>query len=246
MLMKKYFTLPLLAAVMLLCLAATAGAQTRKSWDFTKGFSELTVYNLTQDASDASSGFWQKNGKGDNVDFSTKGNTTIDHEALTATVDGSAIELPEFTDLKFYITGSGDMLHVCKPAGKEGYIWFNAPDGKKGRHTQIIIPNVPAGEKVTIDYSTHKTGDARGFKSVTDGFSDADGNTTWTSKDRDTVEIINNTGATSDFTIAATNGYHIYSIVIGAGDDPDALKKKVAYIYSGDLTSDPAYSSDAC
>ncbi len=242
MLMKKYFTLPLLAAVMLLCLAATAGAQTRKSWDFTKGFSELTVYNLTQDASDASSGFWQKNGKGDNVDFSTKGNTTIDHEALTATVDGSAIELPEFTDLKFYITGSGDMLHVCKPAGKEGYIWFNAPDGKKGRHTQIIIPNVPAGEKVTIDYSTHKTGDARGFKSVTDGFSDADGNTTWTSKDRDTVEIINNTGATSDFTIAATNGYHIYSIVIGAGDDPDALKKKVAYIYSGDLTSDPAYS----
>lgn len=240
--MKKFSTLPLLAAVLLLCWATAAGAQTRKSWDFTKGFSELTVFNLTQDASDASAGYWQNNSKGENVEFATKGNTTIDHTALTATVGGSAIELSEFADLKFYIAGSGDLLHVCKPAGKDGYIWFNAADGKKGRHTQLIIPNVPAGEKVTIDFSTHKDGDGRGFKSATDGFSDADGKTTWTSKGRDTVEVFNNTGATSDFTIAATNGYHIYSIVIGQGDDPDALKKKVAYIYTGDLTADPAYA----
>lgn len=226
--MKRLFTL----AAFALCLTIGAQAQTRKTWDFTKGWSALTVSNLTADAAAGVS--WTQKSTSQIWFESMKRSAT---GQLTATVDGNVVTISETEGLVFNGKSAAHINIYSNKAG-EGCVWIN---GKKGED-QVIIPNVPAGEKVTIDYETHSNGQARGFKSVTDGFADADGNTQWTSKGRDTAVIYNNSGADADYKIQATNGFHIYSIVIGDGDDPDALKKKVAYIYTGDLASDPTYA----
>lgn len=227
--MKKVFTLTALA----LCLTLGAQAQTRKTWDFTKGWSDLTVYNLKADAEAGTS--WTNKGSSNSnpVYFESKKRSKGE---LTATVDGNAVKISETEGLVFNGTDAAH-VNIYSNSNGEGSVWIN---GKKGQD-QVVIPNVPAGEKVTIDFESHKSTEARGFKSITTGFADANGNTSWTSKGRDTAVVINGTGAQSDYTIQATNGFHIYSIVIGDGDDPDAFKKKVAYIYTGDLATDPAY-----
>lgn len=228
--MKRLFTL----AAFALCLTVSAQAQTRKTWDFTKGFSELSVYNLTEDAKAGTS--WTNKGSTAKIPvyFESKKRTA---GPITATVDGNVVTLPETEGLVFKATSNAH-LNIYSNAAGECMIWIN---GKKAED-QVVIPNVPAGEKVTIDYESHKDSEARGFKSITDGFADAEGNKQWTSKGRDTAVVINGTGADADYTIQATNGFHIYSIVIGDGDDPDAFKKKVAYIYTGDLSTDAAYA----
>lgn len=238
--MKKLFTL--IAAA--LCLCTSANAQTRKTWDFTKGWSDLTVYNLTQDAA-AGTGWTNKllNADG-SVNEKQKASTPVYFESkkrsatgeLTATVDGNAVVISETEGLKFN-GKSAAHINIYSNKNGEGSVWIN---GKKAED-QIVIPNVPAGETVTIDFESHKSSEARGFKSITDNFTDADGNKQWTTKGRDTAVVVNNNTVATDYTIQATNGFHIYSIVIGSGDDPDAMKKKVAYIYTGDLTQDPAY-----
>lgn len=227
--MKKLFTL----AAAALCISIGAQAQTRKTWDFSKGWSELSVYNLTQDAAAGTS--WTNKSTAKNpVYFESKKGRKVGE--ITATVDGNDVTISETEGLTFKAT-SGAHLNIYSNADGEGCVWLN---GRKAED-QVVIPNVPAGEKVTIVYESHKDSEARGFKSITDGFTDAEGNKQWTSKGRDTAVVINNNNTASDYTIQATNGFHIYSIVIGDGDDPDAFKKKVAYIYTGDLTTDPAY-----
>lgn len=214
---------------------------TRTLWDFRKGFSSETVSNLLTDAANAKT--WA-----DNVDGgSTTANMSFASLArsegpATATVGDETIEIEETSGLVFGATSS-QHLNLVYTEAKGGYVWLN---GKKAQDC-VTIPNVPAGEKVTIMYESHKNTEARGFKVSTDGFADADGNTTFTTKEnRDTVVLINNTGADSDLKLSATNGFHINYICIGEmpEDEPEAAKK-VAYLYDGSATSldaDAAYS----
>lgn len=233
--MKQLFTLTALA----LCLSLNINAQVRKTWDFTKGFSAITVYNLEKDAETGTS--WtnlsEPNGSRP-VYFESKLRSNTG--PLTAFVDGSEVTIPEFEGLIFKGV-SAKHINIVQKSDGQGYVWLN---GKKAED-HIVIPKIAPGEKVTIDFESHSSTQARGFKSVTGGFVDfTDGSTTqWTSTVRDTAVVINNNTDSTDYEIAATNGFHVYSIIVGEGDDPNAFKSKVAYIYTGDLDSDPAYAS---
>ena len=131
--MKKLFTL----TVLLLSLSASASAQTRKTWDFSKGFSAITISNLKAD--DAN---WTDKCSASNTVYfeqrvSRKGGL------VTATVDGNAIELEETKGLKFGCT-SAKHLNIYSNKEGEGCIWING----KSKDDNFTVPNVPAGEKV--------------------------------------------------------------------------------------------------
>lgn len=229
--MKKLFTI----TAVCLSLAANATAQTRKTWDLTKGFSATSMYYLQQDAA-AGTNWVDKKTEKNPVYFESKARKA---GPLTATVNGNAVTIHETEGLVFNATGAAH-LNIYSNAEGQCCIWLN---GKKAQD-QLVIPKVPAGEKITIDYETHKANEARGFKSITDGFVDAadGGKKQWTTKTRDTAVVVNNSGSDADYTIQATSGFHIYSIVIGQGDDPNDSKEKVGYVYSGELSADLAYA----
>ena len=208
--MKKIFTLTMLA----LLAVGSANAQ-RKTWDFTKGFKQTTVDNLKAAG-------WTDQTEGkiiQSVKRSAAG-------PLTYTISGSEWTCPETEGLTFGAV-SANHLNVAYGVDGDKFIWLN---GKKAED-YVIIPSIPAGEKVTIVYTTHKSGEARGFKCSTSGFSDAEGNTTFTTTEPATVVLTNNNSDESDLKISATNGFRIFSIVIGEGDP--AVTTNIAYLYTG-------------
>jgi len=213
---------------------------TRTLWDFRKGFSSETVSNLLTDAANAKT-WTDKNGGSTTTNMYFESLSRSAEGPATATVGDETIEIAETSGLIFGATSAAHLNLVYKES-TGGYVWFN---GKKAQDC-VTIPNVPAGEKVTIMYESHKSTENRGFKVSTDGFADADGNTTFTTMALDTAVLINNSGADSDLKLSATNGFHIYYICIGEmpEDEPEAAKK-VAYLYDGNATSldaDAAYS----
>ncbi len=214
--MKKFFTLMMLALLM----SVGASAQ-RKTWDFTKGFSATTLENLQKAG-------WIKDGD--------QGQGTIQCGSRTAgpvaaTIDGVEWVCPETEGLSFAATSAKHLIFAYDQTntgfkGKK-YLWING----KNAQDAITIPSVPAGEKVTITYESHKTTEARGFK-TSGSFSDADGNTTFTSMgDTVTVVIYNKGSETADLTLQSTSGHHIYKIIIGEGDP--AVSEGIAYLYTG-------------
>lgn len=217
--MKK-FTLIALA------LAMTLGASAqRKTWDFTKGFSAATIAGLTEDAA-SSSATWVNTSTDKASSFESKARAKTG--PLTYTVAGVTTVIPETEGLTFN-GKSKQHLNIVSEVDGMGYVWLN---GKKAED-QLVIPKVPAGQTVTIVYNSHKNTEARGFKSITKNFADAAGKTTWTTTTLDTAVVVNNNTDTTDYVIQATNGFHIYSIVIGEGDAPAVEEnKKVAFIYS--------------
>ena len=208
--MKKLFTLALLALL-------TVGAQAqRKTWDFTKGFKQTTIDNLKAAG-------WTDQTVGKIIQSAKRSAAG----PLTYTIDGAEWTCPETEGLTFGAV-SANHLNVAYGVDGDKYIWLN---GKKAEDC-VTIPSIPAGEKVTIVYASHSSSEARGFKCSTSGFSDADGATSFTTKEQATVVLTNNTGNESDLKISATNGFHIYSIVIGEGD-PE-VTNNVAYLYTGE------------
>ena len=209
--MKKIFTLTMLA------LLAVGGANAqRKTWDFTKGFKQTTVDNLKAAG-------WTDQAAGKIIQ-SGKRNA---EGPLTYTISGSEWTCPETEGLTFGAV-SANHLNVAYGVDGDKYIWLN---GKKSED-YVTIPSIPAGEKVTIVYASHSGSEARGFKCSTSGFADAEGNTQFTTyAEETTVVLTNNNSNESDLKISATNGFHIYSIVIGEGDP--AVTNNIAYLYTG-------------
>ena len=218
--MKKLFTLAMLA----LLTTVTASAQ-RRTWDFTKGFSTTTIENLTAAGwTTESTGAIQCNGRKEGP--------------LVITVDGSDWTVPETSGLTFHQTSAKHLVFAYDRVGNDGapaggfvgskFLWLN---GNKAQDA-LTIDEVPAGENVTIQFESHNTSQDRGFKVVSGNFADADGNKQWVSHGEvTTVTLINNETTTSSLKIQATNGFHIYSIVIGEGDP--ITTSKVAYLYAG-------------
>ena len=208
--MKKIFTLALLTL-----LAVGAQAQ-RKTWDFTKGFKQTTIDNLKAAG-------WTDQTAGKIIQSSKRSAAG----PLTYTIDGSEWTCPETEGLTFGQV-SANHLNVAYGVDGDKYIWLN---GKKAEDC-VTIPGIPAGEKITIVYASHSGSEARGFKCSTSGFSDADGATSFTTIEQATVVLTNNNSEASDLKISATNGFHIYSIVIGDGDP--IVNNNIAYLYTGE------------
>lgn len=207
-----------------------AGAQERRNWNFTHGWSDETLAYIEQNIT--AGGDWT---------LESPGNYQIgDREAgpLTVNIDGTAWEIPETQGLIF---GATDAKHIIvaydNQNGYHGkqFLWIN---GSKDQD-YFTIPKVAGGEKIFIVYESHKTTEERGVECTTEGIY-VDGTTDQTVSKTlaiDTVvysvpEAYGSAGV--DVTFKATGGYHLYRVCVGQelyDDEPVVEKDKVAYIY---------------
>ena len=207
-----------------------AGAQERRNWNFTHGYSDETLAYIEQNIT--AGGDWT---------LESPGNYQIgDREAgpLTVNIDGTAWEIPETQGLIF---GATDAKHIIvaydNQNGYHGkqFLWIN---GSKDQD-YFTIPKVAGGDKIFIVYESHKTTEERGVECTTEGIY-VDGTTDQTVSKTlaiDTVvyrvpEAYGSAGV--DVTFNATGGYHLYRVCVGQelyDDEPVVEKDKVAYIY---------------
>jgi hypothetical protein len=227
--MKKLLSLLAISSAFMMCAFAQEEDTYRRTWDFTKGWSAETVDNLTTD-----NATWEVQGTG----FQNKVNITNNAE-VTVTVNGEKVVIPELAGM----TISGNLYkakHIQVVTTYSGVkdtpcFWLNG----KG---DAVTVKVPAGENVRFGYTTHKGGEARGFK-CSSGFADANGQTQFTTSDNQEiqeVELINSNEGESNLTLTTTNGSHIYYIIIGKGDNKQEIEEdpNVVYIYGGDIDED--------
>jgi len=226
-----------------LLIVLSSGAQeARKVWDFTKGFSDVTVANLSAAAAQGL-GWTDKIDGGsttDNCYFETKARSG--NSELTCVVDGEDWVIPE-TEGLLVGAASNQHFNIVYNETNGGYIWLN---GKKSEDF-ITVPSVPAGDTVTVVFSSHSNKQARGFKVSGDsGFGQKDDSSiqSWTSIERDTVVLKNFNENDADLKIMATNGFHIHYICVGAIPEPEYVDPTipVAYLYD---SSYEGYSADA-
>jgi hypothetical protein len=203
-----------------------AGAQERRNWNFTHGYSDETLAYIEQNIT--AGGDWT---------LESPGNYQIgDREAgpLTVNIDGTAWEIPETQGLIF---GATDAKHIIvaydNQNGYHGkqFLWIN---GSKDQD-YFTIPKVAGGEKIFIVYESHKTTEERGVECTTEGIY-VDGTTDQTVSKTlaiDTVvysvpEAYGSAGV--DVTFKATGGYHLYRVCVGQelyDDEPVVEKDKV-------------------
>ena len=215
--MKKLFTFTVLA----LLVAVGVNAQGRKTWDFTKGFSGTTIVNLQSDTEN-----WTDS-EGSGRKWAESKARKADTE-ISCTVNGQTWLLPETEGLVFSAASAKHLNVVYEGGSDDTHIWLN---GAKAEDA-VTIPQVPAGEKLTVTFSSHGGKDDRGFKVSTGGVADAEGKTQFLSAGQMTVELINSNSAAVDVKLsAAGGGMHFYKFVIGEGDEE--VIAKVAYLYDG-------------
>lgn len=207
-----------------------AGAQERRNWNFTHGWSDETLANIEQNIT--SGGDWT---------LESPGNYQIgNREAgpLTVNIDGTAWEIPETQGLLFGATSAKHIVIAYdNQLGYHGkqFLWIN---GSKDQD-YFTIPKVAAGEKIFVVYESHNKEEERGFKATTDGvFIDGTTDQTATSTigiDTAVFCVQEYYGVESvDVTFQATAGIHLYRICVGQelfDDEPMVEKDKVAYIY---------------
>lgn len=217
--MRKFFTL-LLVTLFTLTAGVNAQEKIRRTWDFTKGFSAATIANLEADEAN-----WTPSVSGTKLWAESKARSTAETEVVCK-VNGEDWVVPETKGILF---GAKSAKHInLVYQDKDGtHIWLN---GAKGED-YILLKKVPAGENVTIVYSSHGGNADRGFSTSSAGFADENGQTTFTSAGKDTVILINSNSEEADLKLSAkTGGMHFYFIQIGEGDV--ATVSKVAYLYS--------------
>ena len=216
--MKKLFTLGL---TLLMAVGSYAQDDVRRLWDFQgEGFSQETLDNLAADAA-SSNGYWTNN----ETWFESKARTA---GPLTAIVNGSEWVIPETEGLTIGAQ-SAKHFNIVFDHADGPHIWLN------GKRTEdyIVIPQVPAGDTVTVVYASHSGSEARGFKISTDGFAGYyDGQTQWTTVGgKATVVIKNNNEDPTDLKLTTTNGMHFYYICVGERPKDANVAKKIGYIY---------------
>ena len=224
--MKRLFTL----ASLMLLVALTANAQWRKTWDFSKGYSEETKANLNADPN------WVSNRTDEN------GVTTgwKDNAKMYGTLQANGVNIAELEGIDFGSTGlSGNGNYLLDPTSIR----------VTRKKQEFSLPKLAAGQKVTIvAKSANATATDRGFKGndnmeYIDGPANGiclgpDGYQTlvWKVKDdvEDSVDIKISTDA---------GGLDIQLIMIDEGDAPAVEEaKQVAYVTNPEtLDSDFAY-----
>lgn len=207
-----------------------AGAQERRNWNFTHGWSDETLANIEQNIT--SGGGWT---------LESPGNYQIgDREAgpLTVNVNGEEWVIPETQGLLFGATSAKHIVIAYdNQLGYHGkqFLWINGDRDQE----YFTIPGVAAGEKIFVVYESHNKEEERGFKTTTDGVF-IDGTTDQTATSTISIDtavfcVQEYYGVESvDVTFQATAGIHLYRICVGQelyDDEPVVEKDKVAYIY---------------
>ena len=265
--MKKFFTLTLLAV--LVSLGANAQGL-RKTWDFRNGFSQKTVNALKADQEEfGDSKYWRNYesdaSKADEQHFWNASKEVKNADGYACTHNGGVEKVIEELEglkinpsnaKKFVITYAGAQaanefeseggpaLGEMIPHG-QSYLWLN---GKK----ETISFSAEVNQTIKIAIESHavnkaKLGEARGISlsasngTLTPKF---EGNPVPTYYTEYEWDLTGDAGAVADLTIQTTNGCHIYYIIVGEGDDPNANKTKVAYLTEGnDGTAEAAYQA---
>lgn len=197
--MKKLFTL--LSAIMLV-FALGANAQSRKTWDFTKGVSDATRAALDADAAT-----WSKT-----VD-ETSGVSTrwASNVYFTGELTAGGNVIPEFAGLKFSdFSATNAVLYMITKVRLQ-------------KAATVTIPALKAGQQIAISaQSANTTATDRGF--VFENAQDAEGNSTiLVTGPEGTKTIILTVLADGDVAIktgvtGAASGVEINSIIIDEGD----------------------------
>lgn len=265
--MKKFYSPLVLIA--LFAIIGSANAQLRKTWDFRNGFSQKTINALKADQeefgtdkywrnfeSDASKAdeqhFWNASKEAKNADgyAATHGGG---NEKVVEELEG--LQLGFSAAKKFVITYNGatspnEFESEGGPALGEpiphgpSYIWLN---GKN----ETIKFQAEVNQTIKIAVESHavnrsKLGEARGISlsadagTLTPKFSGNPVPTYYTEYEWD---LTGDAGTVANLTIKSTSGCHIYYIIVGEGDDPNANKSKVAYLTAGDATAEEAWQA---
>lgn len=263
MLMKKIFTLAMLS---LLAVGGAKAQGLRKTWDFREGFSSKTINALKADqeefgdnkywrnwekaATDADDQhFWNASGEIKNSNgFACTHNGGM--EKVIDELDG--LKLGAKDAKKFVITYNGaQKANECADGGLaigemvphgKSYLWLN---GKN----ETISFEAEVGQTIKIAVESHavatnKVGEARGISLTAAGGTltpKFEGNPVPTYYTEYEWDLTGDAGAKATLTIKSTNGCHIYYIIVGEGDDPNANKIPVAYLTDGDATQEAAY-----
>ena len=262
--MKKFFTL----SVMALLLSSTAAtAQTlRKTWDFRDGFSTKTVNALKADQEEFGNDKYWRNyesdaTKADDAHFWDASSDAKNADGFACTHNGGQEKvIPELEGLvlgfsaakKFVITYNGAQapnefeseegpaIGEMIPHGKS-YVWLN---GKN----ETIKFQAAVNQTIKIGVESHavnksQLGQARGISLTTStgSLELTKGNPVPTYYTECEWELTGDEGAVAELTLKTTNGCHIYYIIVGEGDDPNANKIPVAYLSSSGYQSEEAY-----
>lgn len=256
--MNKLFTLTALG--LLLSLSANA-QKIRKTWDFREGFSNTTVANLYADMEQNGTAAhwrnWEKNeadaGKYGDTFWCADGGSTVNsnNEAVTI-VNGEEIPIPELSGLDMKgIKAKGLILASNYPTAENadspngiypyggGFIWLN------GKNLTFKIKQAQKGETLRIGVESHKNTEARGINVIVNGetLTPTEGEQTPKFFNEVVYNIPDDTPDVDDYTevtIKSTHGCHIYYMIIGAGDDPNANKTKIGYLYGGNKDAENA------
>ena len=263
--MKKLFTLALTA---LLLGTAGASAQTlRRTWDFREGFSQKTINALKGDQEEFGPDKYWRNyesdaTKADEQHFWNASKDAKNADGFAATHNGgqervidelAGLKLGMSNAKKFVITyngatypnefesDGGPALGEPIPHGKS-YVWLN---GKN----ETIAFDALVNQTIKIAIESHavnrtKLGEARGISLTTSAGTltpKFEGNPVPTYYTEYEWDLTGNEGDVATLTIKSTNGCHIYYIIVGEGDDPNANKTKLGYLTSGDAASEAAY-----
>lgn len=254
--MKKFFTLTLLAVFV--SLGANAQAL-RKTWDFRNGFSQKTVNALKADQEEfGDSKYWRNYesdaGKADSKHFWNASAEFKNTDKMACTHNGGVEKIiEELEGLKFTSSTAAKKVVITYdesqsenagspngvyPFGKS-YIWIN---GKN----ETIEFQANCGQQIRIGIESHKNTEARGISLTT-----STGSLTLESGEPVPMffnecvwTLSGDESEVANLTIKTTNGCHIYYIIVGEGDDPNANKTKVAYLTEGNNgTAEAAYQA---
>jgi len=238
--MKKLFTIAVLSM-----LALGMNAQEKKSWNFAEGLSEETIANLNADATN-----WSSNGTdGENNTNNWKNNTKQSADTYWM-ANGQVIE--ELRGLKFDIgKNTSNSIHVATTKIR-----------LTRKSTKITFPKLANGQKITIvGRSANGTATNRGIAPVQsylvfqeeesspqyngacifvgNQVEGSEGTYTFVWKvvteETDSVDV--------QFQLTPDAGIDFTLFQIDNGDGPDVEEAQpVAYLYSGDTSSDYAYA----
>ena len=250
--MKRIFTLVALAMVMVL--GANAQEAIRKSWDFREGFSSKTINALNADMTEYGPNKHWRNYESDATKandqffFSAADIADADGNACTWSADVATpiaelegLGVPGRKAKKFVIAlnakmgeneGSPNGFH---PYGKS-FIWFN---GKN----ETMTFKAYCGQEIKIGVESHSNAQDRGIGLTTNAgtLTAVSGDPTPTFFNECVWMLEGDPTELATLTIKTTNGCHIYYIIVGDGVNPEK-NDKVAYLYTGDVESDPAYN----
>lgn len=265
--MKNFFTLTLLAVFV--SLGANAQAL-RKTWDFRNGFSQKTVNALKADQEEFGNDKYWRNyesdaSKADEQHFWNASKDVKNADGYACTHNGGVEKVIEELEglrinpsnaKKFVITYNGAQapnefeseggpaIGEMIPHGNS-YIWFNGKNETMSFSAEVNQTIKIAVESHAVNKS--KLGEARGISlttsagTLTPKFEGSPVPTYYTEYEWD---LEGDAGTVADLTIKTTNGCHIYYIIVGEGDDPNANKMKVAYLTEGNNgTAEAAYQA---